>query len=85
MSRVASLIIGLAGLLTTSVSFLFAAEPAARTSFDTVAKVAAVTTRDGSGRAQRFTDTGNREFAVTRDEQQRVQSVDLGSTRATHQ
>lgn len=82
MSRAASLIIGLAGLLTTSSSFLSAAEPAVRAPFDTVAKVAAVTTRDGSGRAQRFTDTGNREFAVTYDGQQRVQSI--SATRGPH-
>ena len=58
MSRAASLIIGFAGLLTTSSSFLSAAELAVRAPLDTVAKVAAVTTRDGSGRVQRFTDTG---------------------------
>ena len=82
MSRAASLISGFAGLLITSASCLSAAEPAVRAPFDTVAKVAAVTTRDGSGRAQRFTDTGNREFAVKYDAQQRVQSVE--ATRGPH-
>lgn len=36
----------------------------------------------GDGGAQRFTDAGNREFAVTYDEQQRVQSV--SATRGPH-
>ena len=82
MSKAASLIIGFAGLLITSSSSLSAAELAGRTSFDTVAKVAAITTRDGSGRAQRFTDIGNREFAVKYNAQQRVQSVE--ATRGPH-
>jgi YD repeat-containing protein len=82
MSRTASLVIGLAGLLITSTSFLSAAELAVRAPFDTVAKVAAVTTRDGSGRVQRFTDTGTREFVVKYDAQQRVQSVE--ATRGPH-
>lgn len=70
MRRAASLI-GLACLLAIS-SLLSAAELAAvRTPLDTVAKVAAITTRDGSGRAQRLKDAGNREFAVNYDAQQR--------------
>lgn len=68
-------IVGLTSLLITLSPLSMAAEPAVRAQFDTVARVAAVTTRDGSGRAQRFTDTGNREFAVTYDAQQRVQSI----------
>ena len=80
MSRAAMLTIGLTGLLMAS--FLSAAEPSASTPLDTVAKVAAVTTRDGGGRVQRFTDAGNREFAVKYDEQQRVRSVE--ATRGLH-
>lgn len=80
MSRKYLLAFAVASLLTTSLS---AAEPtAALRSFDTVTKVAAVTSRDGSGRAQRFTDNGNREFAVKYDAQQRVQSVE--ATRGPH-
>lgn len=75
-------IVGLASLLVTLSPFSVAAEVAVRTQFDTVAKVAAVTTRDGSGRAQRFTDTGNREFAVKYDAQQRVEAVE--ATRGPH-
>lgn len=40
-----------------------------------VAKFAVVTMSDGSGRAQRFRDFRNREFAVTYNSQRRVQSV----------
>lgn len=81
MSRALS-IVALASLLVTSSPFATAAEPAGRASFDTVAKVATVTTRDGSGRAQRFADTGNREFAVKYNAEQRVESVE--ATRGPH-
>jgi hypothetical protein len=74
MSRTVMLSIGLAGLLLAS--FLSAAELGVRPSFDAVAKVAAVTTRDGGGRVQRFTDVGNQEFAVNYDERLRVRSVE---------
>ena len=43
---------------------------------DIVSKVAVVTLRDGSGRAQRFGDVRSREFAVKYDSQQRVQAVE---------
>lgn len=75
-------IIGLAGVLIASSSLVIAAEPRSNASFDTVTKVAAVTSRDASGRTQRFTDTGNREFAVKYNAQQRVQSVE--ATRGPH-
>lgn len=73
--------IGLAGLLLAGA--LFAAEPSVnRPAFDTVAKITAVTTRDSSGRTQRFKDAADREFAVKYDAQQRVQAVE--ATRGPH-
>lgn len=83
MSIRAQVGMGLVGLMLATS--LLAAEPAAtstRPRFDTVVKIAAVTTRDASGRAQRFTDAWNREFAVKYDGEQRVQSIE--ATRGPH-
>ena len=75
MNKAVVLIIELAGLLATT-SLVQAAELA---STPAPARVAAITARDGSGRAQRFMDSHNREFAVKYDAQQRVQSVEATS------
>lgn len=55
---------------------------ASRPSFDAVVKIAAITSRDSGGHAQRFKDASDREFAVKYDAQQRVQAVE--ATRGPH-
>ena len=61
-----------------SVGALLVAAPSANaeTAGHAVTQVAAVTSRDGAGRAQRFVDSRDREFIVKYDLEHRVQSVE---------